>query len=73
MVSGLYLGLSIYRIKKLIKAKGIEVNTKIMILHAATFGFYVFSTILWPLTNMYKVKDFYIIALASIIVCSSAT
>ena len=45
IVSGIYLGLSIYRIKKLITAKKVQVNTKIMILHAATFSLYMLITI----------------------------
>jgi hypothetical protein len=37
---------SIYRIRKLTKEKEIEINTKIMILHAATFSIYVLSSIM---------------------------
>ena len=45
MVSGLYLGFSIYRIKKLIAKKEDLVNTKIMTLHALSFGIYMLSNI----------------------------
>ena len=43
ITSGLYLGVSIYRIHKLIKEKQLQVNTKIMMIHAAIFGIFVLS------------------------------
>ena len=43
ITSGLYLGVSIYRIHKLIKEKQIQVNTKIMMIHVATLGIFVLS------------------------------
>ena len=45
IISGIYLGVAIYRIKKLITEKEDLVNTKIMVIHAATFGIYMFSTL----------------------------
>ena len=44
IISGVYLGLSIYRIKKMITQKEDVVNTTIMTIHAATFTIYMLST-----------------------------
>ena len=41
LISCLYLGVSIYRIKKLIRVKQLQVNTRIMVLHAVIFVIYV--------------------------------
>jgi drug/metabolite transporter (DMT)-like permease len=47
LISGIYLGLSIYRIRKLTKEKGIEINTKIMIVHVLTFILSLLSMFIW--------------------------
>ncbi len=47
MISGIYLGCSIYLIKKLIIEKEDLVNTKIMTLHAAAFGIFMISTLVY--------------------------
>ena len=47
MISGIYLGCSIYRIMKLITDKEDLVNTKIMTIHAAAFGIYMISTLIF--------------------------
>ena len=49
IISGLYLGVPIHQINKLIKEKQLQVNTKIMMVHAATFGIYVLSIIIGEL------------------------
>ena len=41
LISCLYLGISIYRIKKLMNVKQLQVNTRIMVLHAVIFVIYV--------------------------------
>ena len=45
IVSGVYFGLSIYRIKKISTEKEDLVNSNALNLHAASFGIYMFSTI----------------------------
>ena len=45
IVSGVYFGLSIYRIKKISTEKEDLVNSNALNFHAASFGIYMFSTI----------------------------
>ena len=45
LVSGAYLGYSIYNIKKKITEKDDELNVKIMFLHAASFILFILSTL----------------------------
>ena len=47
VISAFYLGVSIYRIKKLISDKQLQVNTKIMVVQAATFTLYLFSILVF--------------------------
>ena len=47
IISGIYLGFSIYGIKKMITEKEDIVNSKIMTLHASTFTIYIVSTIFY--------------------------
>jgi len=42
-ISAIYLVWSIYRIRKLIKEKNIEINTKIVIVHALTISIFLLS------------------------------
>ena len=43
----MYIGVSIYRIKKLINEKELKVNTKLMIIFAAAFGLSILSSIIY--------------------------
>ena len=49
-ISGFYLGLSIYRIRKLTKEKEIQINTKIMILHGSTFILSMLTMFIWVIS-----------------------
>ncbi len=49
-ISVFYLGISIIHIRKLIKEKELLVNTKIMIVHAATFVLYLSSIMVFCIT-----------------------
>jgi hypothetical protein len=80
ILSGVYLNIGVYRIHSYFKDKQAEVrvNTKIMILHASAFGFYLLSDVI--LYSAYTVFIFYpnnitannVYTIASIIwVCAS--
>jgi hypothetical protein len=46
-ISLIYLGLSIYRIRKMTKEKEIKINTKLMIVHALTVIISLLSLFIW--------------------------
>ncbi len=56
IISALYLGVSIYSIKKLITKRNLIIDTKIMIVQAVTFALYLINSIkmkswFWPRKN----------------------
>ncbi len=48
----MYLGKSIYRIKKLINEKNLEGNTQLIIIFATIFGLYVLSALIYTIYAM---------------------
>ena len=61
IISTAYLGLSIYRIKKLINEKELKVNTKLMILFATAFGLFLFGGLvntIYLVIETFEGKDF---------------
>jgi hypothetical protein len=78
IISGFYLGFSIYRIKKMATEKDDLVNTKIMTIHAASFGIYMLSSlvsvVMLVLDAWYDVPYGYYLASDILnIICSSLT
>jgi len=47
IISALYLGVSIYSIKKLITKRNLIIDTKIMVVQAVTFALYLLSIIVF--------------------------
>ena len=74
IIYGLYLGFAIFHIKQLINKKKLQVNTKIMLIHSATFFIYVISTIVCALTRI-NPKDLkhILLSLAFYSFCSTMT
>ena len=74
IIYGLYLGFAIYHIKQLINKKKLQVNTKIMLIHSATFFIAVISTIVFALTS-FNPKDLkhILLSLAFYSFCSTIT
>ena len=58
-ISGIYLGLSIFRIRKLTKERKLEINTKIMIVHISTFILFLVISVVYDLPfGLQKSKEF---------------
>ena len=52
-ISTIYLGLAIYRVRKLTKEKEIQINTQIMIFHTSTVILYFLSTFAFVVTAVF--------------------
>jgi cation transport ATPase len=67
IISAIYLGMSIYRIRKLTKKKEIHINTKIMIVHSSTVIIYLLSLIgvIFTFFDNYGSNHFYVAEILS--------
>ena len=78
LVSGLYLGSSIYSIKKKMTEQDDAINVRIMTVHVASFSIYIVSTLLYSVTLLLFAEidlDYKYFEMADTlsIVCSSIT